>query len=164
MKLEFEKSEDWRTDTGDPMINAFRELMSENIDHQDDPYVGIFWYDVESDDLFGVRSACVDDLQFYHSNLFNANVKTCTPLHNKVWDKESRRKKDRRFSGNYTRVPRGRVFEIEDVGFVVCVGEWINEYPQAKELILDEFQLPEDTEFKIDSHWNLGHGWSDKFI
>ena len=164
MKLELEKSEDWRTDTDDPMINAFRELMAENINHQDDPYVGIFWYDVESDDLFGVVQTPADEAQTYKSTIFNSNTKTCKALHYKVWEREFHRKKDKRFFGDYTKVPRGRVFEVEDVGFVVCVGEWINDYPQARQAVLDIFQLPEDTEFKVDYHWNLGHGWSDKFI
>jgi hypothetical protein len=45
------------------------------------------------------------------------------------------------------------------------VGDWIKDYPSCKDLILIEFQLPKDnTEFVIDSHWDLGHGWSDKKI
>jgi len=46
-------------------------------------------------------------------------------------------------------VPRGRVFFVKDTGFIVVVGDWINEYPDAKRLILSEFNLPSDTEFKI---------------
>ena len=36
-------SEDWRTDTDDPMVNAFREQMIYNNQFVDDPYVGIFF-------------------------------------------------------------------------------------------------------------------------
>lgn len=63
---------------------------------------------------------------------------------------------------DYTKYPRGRIFEIKNKGFVVCVGKWINDYPRVKRLVTDEFQLPENTEFIIDQHWDLGHGWSDK--
>lgn len=155
---------DWEYNSSDN-INALKELMAENIQHQDDSEVGIFWYDPENDELFGVKSADVNDVPFYKSNLFNSKeVKTCRPLHYKVWEKEYYRGKDKRFRGDYTLVPRGRVFFIKDEGFVVVVGDWINEYPQAKPLILEEFNLPENTEFMVDIHWSLGHGWSDKFM
>ena len=73
--------------------------------------------------------------------------------------------KDKRSNGNYTLVPRGRVFEFKDVGYVVFTGEWIDNCPEAKDLILFEFNLPEDkTEFRKDSHWDIGHGWSQEFI
>lgn len=143
--------------------NVFREVMLENMNHQADSEVGIFWYDPKRQELFGVKSASVDDVAWYHSSLFNKDVKTCKPLHYKVWEKEHYRGKDVRFNGDYTLVPRGRIFYIKDEGFVVVVGEWINNYPEAKDEILYEFNLPDDTEFRIDSHWNLGHGWSDKF-
>lgn len=163
MKKWVHESEDWRTDTDDPMINAFREIMAENIDKQDDSEVGIFWYDSRKQELFGVKSANVNDVEFYESNLFDEPVKTCTPLHNAVWKKEQHRNKDKRFQCDYTLVPRGRVFYVKDEGFVVVVGSWIDKYPEAKDEILFEFNLPEDTIFKKDKHWDIGHGWSDKF-
>lgn len=155
------QSEDWRTDTEDPQINAFRQIMKENAALQDDPYVGIFWYDPKKNELFGVKSVLAEDVPFKLTDLFDRKAKTCTPLHEKVWRKEHYRGNDPRFNYDYTKVPRGRVFEVEDEGFYVMVGSWIEKYPQAKELILDEFELPEDnTTFKIDIHWELGHGWS----
>lgn len=40
------------------------------------------------------------------------------------------------------------------------VGNWIKNYLEAKNVILSEFELPEaDTQFIIDSHWNIGSGW-----
>lgn len=155
--------DDWEYNSSDD-VNALKELMNVNISHQDDAEVGIFWYDPANDDLFGVKSASVDDVDFYHSNLFDADVKTCRPLHYKVWEKEFYRGKDARFRGDYTQVPRGRVFYVKDRGFVVITGSWINEFPQVPELIRYEFNLPQDTEFQIDPHWDLGHGWSDKFM
>lgn len=155
---------DWEYNSSED-INALKELMTENIQYQDDSEVGIFWYDPENDELFGVKSADVNDVAFYKSTLFGGKeVKTCRPLHYKVWEKEYYRGKDKRFRGDYTLVPRGRVFFVKDEGFIVVVGDWINEYPQAKPLIIDEFNLPSDTKFTIDIHWSLGHGWSDKFM
>lgn len=159
-----ETSFDWRRDTDDEMVNAARDLMLQNNEYQNDPYVGIFWYDTKTEDLFGIKSTLASDVDFYFSPYFKQKVRTCRPLHYKVWQKEYYKGKDKRFFGDYTKVPRGRVFEFEKDGFVVFVGSWINEYPEAKRLIIDEFQLPEDTEFRIDTHWNIGHGDSDKVI
>ena len=142
------RNDDWRTDTDDAEINSFRELMESNIDKQDDAYVGIFWYDTNKQELFGVKSAALEDVPFYKSKLFDGEVKTCRPLHYAVWHKEFHRKKDKRFFGDYTQVPRGRVFYVKDKGFVVTVGSWIDDYPEAKQEILYEFNLPDDTEFK----------------
>ena len=85
-------------------------------------------------------------------------------LHKTIWNKESHRGKDKRFLGDYTLVPRGRVFEFEDQGFKVMVGDWIDKYPEARELIIDEFELPTDAEFVKDIHWNIGRGWSDEYF
>lgn len=116
-------------------------------------------------ELFGVKSADVDDVPYYKSALFgNAEVKTCRPLHYKIWEREHHRGKDDRFKGDYTLVPRGRVFYVKDKGFVVIVGDWIDDYPEAKAEIILEFNLPKDVKFKKDVHWNIGHEWSDKFI
>lgn len=154
---------DWAYDDNQ-MVNAFKEVMAANMDHQDDGEVGIFWYDPNKQELFGIKSADVNDVPFTPSTMFSGKeVKTCRPLHYKVWEKEQYRKKDRRFRGDYTATPRGRVFFVKDQGFIVVTGDWINKYPEAKDEILDEFNLPEDTEFMIDSHWNVGHGKSDKF-
>lgn len=156
------KSEDWRTDTDNNMINAFREIMANNNQYVDDPYVGIFWYDSEDKDVFGVYSILAEDAKYYQLDVFNARAKTCERMHYAVWQKGVNKGKDPRFKVDYTSVPRGRVFEVENRGFVVCVGHWINDYPEAKQAIIEEFQLPDNTEFEIDSHWDLGRGWSDK--
>lgn len=164
MKLEIPKnSKDWDTNTDDPIINTFRELMIENNEYEGEPNIGIFWYDVNKHELFGVYSVPADMIQFQRSNYFNGNIRTFSKMHYAVWKKEQYKKRDRRFLGDYTLTPRGRIFEIEDKGFLVCTGEWINNHPEAKEKILFEFDLPEDkTEFRVDEHWDIGHGWSDK--
>ena len=161
-RKEIPDSEDWKTNGNNDMINAFREIMAQNNQYVDDPYVGIFWYDIENQELFGVYSVLAEDADYYYSDVFKARAKTCKRLHNDLWKKGVSKNKDRRFKEKYTDVPKGSVFEVENRGFVVCVGKWINDYPEAKDEILYEFQLPDNTEFVIDSHWDLGHGWSDK--
>ncbi len=146
----------------DDEVNAFMDVMASNDELQEEPSVGIFWYDKDKNDLFGIVSALAKDVPYYSNNMFDGKVKTGRALHKNIWNKESKRNKDPRFSGDYTQVPRGRVFEVENKGFVVMVGDWIEKYPEAKEEIITEFNLPEDTEFKIDDHWNLGHGWSEE--
>lgn len=139
------------------------EVMAENEKYQNDPMVGIFWYDVDKDELFGVRSTFAEDMNWYYSNQFKSDVKTDKRLHKDIWKKEFFRGKDKRFHGDHTLVPRGRVFEFPDK-FCVYVGDWFDEYPSVSELVIDEFQLPADnTEFVKDVHWNIGHGWSDEF-
>ena len=148
----------------DDDINIAIEAMIDSMDEQDDPYVGIFWYDEENNELFGVDKQPASDRQFYNSPEFRQKVKTGRKLHETIWKKEFMRKKDKRFKGDYTQVPRGRVFQFEDGTFVVFTGDWIKDRPQVKSMILEEFDLPEDaTTFKTDIHWQLGHGWSTEF-
>ena len=112
-------------------------------------------YDVNREELFGVQAVEARLLQFNDNG-----YKTTPELHKCVWQDQE----DFRFSGDYTQVPRGRIFEVKNKGFEVNVGDWINEYPEVKEKILKRFKLPIDTEFVIDSHWDLGHGWSDELM
>lgn len=147
----------------DNKINAGIECMARNLETQSDPMVGIFWYDQYNDELFGVNSVYASELDFYDSSLFSESVKTSKLLHKTKWEKEYFRKKDKRFTGDYTKVPRGRVFEIKDSGFCICVGTWIKDHINVIEMVKEEFQLPENTIIKIDSHWDIGHGWSEEF-
>lgn len=150
----------------DDYVNTAIETMMQSLeDDSQEPSLGIFWYDVYNDELFGVNSSLASECPSYTSSTFNCTVKTTKKLHEQVWKKEFHRKKDRRFLiKDYTKVPRGRVFWFEGVGYVVFTGEWIDKYPQVKELIRIEFDLPKDTEFRKDEHWNIGHGWSDELI
>lgn len=138
-------------------------LMIEDMDYQDEPLVGIFWYSVQDNELFGVVNSPAMDLAWRTSGSFKADIKTDRRLHQDVWKKHHYRNEPR-FAHNYMYTPRGRVFEFKDDGFKVYTGRWIEEYPQAKDLIIKEFQLPKDkTEFVQDSHWDIGHGWSQEF-
>lgn len=150
-------------DRKDETANAAMDVMSFNDDYQDEPFVGCFWYDPIKNELYGVGKTMSMDVDFYDSTQWNKRVKTGRLLHKNIWQKEFYRKRDSRFTGDYTQRPRGRVFEFENEGFKVFTGAWIKDYPEAKEEIMYEFQLPENSEFIIDEHWDLGHGWSNEF-
>ena len=32
--------------------------------------------------------------------------------------------------------------------------------PEVEQLVREEFELPDDAEFRIDSHWDIGSDWS----
>lgn len=63
----------------------------------------------------------------------------------------------------YQGKPRGRVFyNPATKQFIVCVGSWINDHPEAVDVIVDEFGLEnEDYEFSVQEHWELGMGYGD---
>lgn len=144
-------------------IQTAMEEMFDNINYQDEPELGPFWYDVNKDECFGVHSTPAMDCPWYDSKQFKTKVKTGRALHQSIWKKETYRKKDSRFKGDYKIIPRGRVFQFETGDYIVCTGKWIDKYPNAKQTIIDEFQLPENTKFIYDSHWDIGHGFSQEF-
>lgn len=163
-----EENNDWKM-TEDMEVNAFKETMLNSIPHQNDGCVGIFWYDVNNNELFGVDNPLVVACQEYKSNLFNNPVRTTPKLHVDVWNKQAKKGKDHRFQGDYTLIPRGRVFceTLEDGSllFKIMVGNWIIDYPEAKDLIIEEFDLQDKNyEFKTDEHWDIGHGYSDELL
>jgi len=136
--------------------DAVMRTMACTFDEQDEPKVGIFWFDPDAGELFGVQKALAAELAF---NSFGK--KTIRQLHRTLWQKE-RNKGNPRYQGDYTSVPRGRVFEDVGAGFQVMVGSWFNEHPQVKALVIDEFDLGKAKhEFVIDEHWELGRGWDE---
>ena len=145
------------------------EAMRDTIDTQDEPKVGIFWYNPERNRLVGVSSVYAADLSY------NAKGrKTLRTLRHTAWLKIRKNailddSNDKIWlEEDYTQVPRGRVFQIDRTGtasFEVLVGSWIHEYPQAAQLIVDEFNLKEDEFYFVESeHWNVGRGTSEIFI
>lgn len=163
MKLTIPESSDWNTNTNNSKINFIRTVMKENNEFVGEPCLGIFWYDPENEELFGVRSNIAEEVPYSEEHGTNRKIRTTKFMHYAIWQKECNKGKDERFKTmKYTEYPRGRVFQVKDEGFEVYVGHWIEEYPECKNLILDEFDLPKDTKFIIDTHWDLGHGWSDK--
>ena len=137
--------------------------MSDNFEIQENPKVGIFWYDETGDELFGVTASYADELSFNaHGN------KTVGTLHKTWWKKQQERAKAKNeltgiFMKDYTQIPRGRVFQLENGIFELFCGSWINEHIIS--LVKDEFNLGEvQLEVKIDSHWEIGHGWSEEYL
>lgn len=149
------------------------DVMS-NFFEDDKPQVGIFWLDYKHNRLFGVQK---DNAELH---IEKNNVGTLPKLHRTYWQKQHHRAKAKGdttsifyIENNYTLIPRGRVFIRPNGSVYVAVGNWINGNINGKnvvntqivrELIADEFNLPDDFEIVIDEHWNIGHGWSgDKF-
>lgn len=126
------------------VINSMRDCFEYS--EAQHSQIGIFWYDVKKDELFGVNK--VDSEHFEFKPSIDGLVKMYDKLHKDIWMKEFRHGKDDRFVGDYTLVPRGRVAEYKDKGFVVFVGDWIDDYPSAKKEIIYEFELPSDVEFR----------------
>ena len=137
--------------------------MEANRGHGEDPKVGIFWYNVAWKELFGVVSHPVRD--YTRANASDGRI-TCSEMHEDVWKKEYNRQKHHGdgkgpFIGADQDKPRGRVFyEMDQDRYVVAVGHWLEEHPDARQLILEEFNLPEDkTSFEYAIHWDIGHSW-----
>lgn len=147
---------DWVADNDHSKMIKF---MAGNMDKQSEPKLGIFWYDSNKDELVFIQQAFASELRFDAYG-----QKTTRMLHKDYWAKQYNRAKGKgirwAYAGDWTSMPRGRVWELKDKGFVVTVGEWINKYPEARKIIIDEFDLPDNVEFRIDSHWNIGCGWS----
>ena len=145
----------------DSVINVMAQSMEYSA--QTHSQIGIFWYDKEKDELFGVNKEDAEHCNFVQSS-DGDEIRSYGKLHKNIWQKEQYRAKDKRFLGDYTMIPRGRVSQYKEKGFVVFVGDWIDEFPQAKSDIIYEFELADDVQFVKDEHWNIGHGWSDELI
>lgn len=137
--------------------------MEANRGKDGEPKVGIFWYNRATNQLFGVVSHRVSD--YTKANASDGRI-TCSEMHEDVWKKEFRIQRYQHggqgpFIGAYQDKPRGRVFyHIEDGTYEVAVGKWIEEFPQAYDLILEEFNLPpEKTKAMYAFHWDIGQSW-----
>lgn len=140
--------------------------------------LGIFWYDDQRCELFGV---CKD----LEGNIApDANGMRVFPvlrqniwgdLRNRYYDAYAQYIGDDKYPDeeanpmkelDYTLVPRGRVFSNE-TGYQVFAGDWFFSMPLqdqecVKNLILEEFGLWEDeTDFIDDIHWHIGNGWGE---
>lgn len=147
--------------------------MSEFLDNGR-PKVGIFWYDIAENELFGIEKTDADKAVFVNGKA------TIGKLHKTYWQKQHHRavqKNDVKSifynEHNYTMIPRGRVFLDENNGrFYVYVGHWLTgginghsvDIEGFREVLSDEFNLPDDFEFVIDFHWDIGHGWSEELL
>jgi hypothetical protein len=141
--------------------NEVMQAMIDNMDAQDEPKVGIFWYDQNRNELFGITKIEASELS-YNSN----GLKTVKTLHKNYWAKQEAKDRAKgqksRFTGDYTQVPRGRIFQRKSGVFEIMVGDWIHGRESAIDLILIEFDLQQaQTEVVEDEHWDIGHGWSE---
>lgn len=109
------------------------------------PKVGIFWYSIGRDELFGVISHPVDD--YSRANASEGRI-TCSELHEDIWKKEYYKQKFKNngiglFIGQYQDKPRGRIFfNIIDNTYEVATGKWLQDYPHVYDMIIKEFNLP----------------------
>jgi len=110
-------------ETGIEEHRSLMDTMRDNFGKHDEPRLGFFWYDVEGDELFGVNSTLASLVPY------NQNGRRTEPLlHKTFWQKEFHKAKSKgkttRFSGDYTVIPRGRIFQYEEDGhFEIMVGE-----------------------------------------
>ena len=137
--------------------------MSANRGKDREPKVGIFWYNRSSNELFGVISHRISD--YAKANASEGRI-TCSEMHEDVWKREFRKRKYHNedqgpYVGAYQDKPRGRIFyNVLTDTYEVAVGKWLEEYPQAYDLIIEEFDLPrEKTSAKYAVHWDIGMSW-----
>jgi hypothetical protein len=136
------------------MINEMSQYLLD-----DKAEVGLFWYNPTDEELFEVHSIPATSLK--------KGEMTYPKLHKDIWAKLHFRAKDRKKNGlsyesiylvDYTQVPRGRIF-LKDDTFYILTGSWITD--TIKNMIIEQFNLQNcEIIFKIDSHWEIGHGWS----
>jgi len=132
------------------------EVMSEMASYDGnafEPQVGIFWLDVENEELFDVKAIPISSLR--------EGINTITVLHKDIWAKnyyraKARGKSDSIYMRDYTQIPRGRVFYNRKTNtFKVKVGHWIDQYEaMLTPLIREEFNL-KSFEYDID-------GWGER--
>lgn len=137
-------------------------VMAANRGKGDEPKVGIFWYDVASNELFGVVSHKVSD---YSKPNAGGGLVTCSEMHEDVWKKAFNKQKYHGgigpFTGAYQDKPRGRVFyDPKSDRFTIAIGSWFTTHQEAYDLIMEEFDLPEGrTDITYGEHWNIGQTW-----
>ena len=112
------------------------------------PCVGIFWYDPDEHNFFGVHKKeltpkMVEDARANGIDVINYPLSTLNS----------------QLSTRSAQVPRGRVaWNVNK--FIVLVGKWADPIQDELSALLEqEFSLPY-FEFVYDYHWDLGHGWS----
>jgi len=147
----------------DEQYKEAMEVMAANRGKGNEPKVGIFWYNVARNELFGVVSHKRSD---YLRPNAGGGLITCSEMHEDVWKKEFHKQKYHGgnvgpFKGAYQDKPRGRVFysPAEDL-YIIAAGSWINKYPDAIRLITEEYDLPEEhTVVRQAEHWDIGQTW-----
>ena len=104
------------------------------------PSVGIFWYDPEEHDFFGV----------YKKELTPKMIEETMAKGIKVINYEGT---------DCQQAMRGRVaWNIDH--FIVFVGQWAQDKEEELTALIEKYFALPFFEFKYDEHWDLGHGWS----
>ena len=112
---------------------------------EENPSVGIFWYDFASHSLFGVRKQEVTPSQIETAACDGLPFIIYPETNEEVWQQE-------KFPGDYTRTPRGRVSWVVN-RFVILVGSWARPIEDELTALLQaEFSLP-SLELVFDEHW-----------
>lgn len=168
----FEKSEETKRKISQDIQYAdssqmkdMMDAMDNNLDKQENPKVGIFWYSPKKKDVFGV---CAVDA-YNQAKIEKRNAVSCIELHKYVWKKKYNYYKfhggSDLYVGDYKYTPRGRIFYLPKKDeFDIMVGEWIKEYPEAIDKIKNAFDLTDenlDVKIKIGEHWEIGMGYGD---
>ena len=150
--------------TSDELKEAM-DFMASNRGKDDEPMVGIFWYDTRKQELFGVRSHRTSDYTQANSRSDFGTI-SCSEMHEDVWKKEYNRQKYKNggvgpYVGAYEDTPRGRIFyNPETEEYTIAVGSWIKEHPEAIPIIEEEFNLKETRhQVKTAYHWDIGQRW-----
>ena len=122
------------------------------------PCVGIFWYDSVGNELFGVS-------KIEPKWLSESDTVTHPKSHRAYWKEQSLKAVAKNKTHSvyyqediYAKIPRGCVC-LEKGVFYVNVGNWINEQgidkDELREVIIDEFDLPEDISFRYDAQMDI---------
>ena len=147
-------------------IQNMMDVMRANMDTQNNPKVGIFWYQMVGKRLFGVVAVDKDSIK--RPNVGGGLI-TCNELHKDVWKKKYNQQKYKYngqgpYIGDYKDHARGRVFYNPTTDeYTITVGSWIDECPEAREAIIEEFNLAgTNHKFEKNIHWEIGNGWENQ--
>lgn len=138
------------------------QTMAVNHGNGDEPKVGIFWYNVGRNELFGVVSHKTSD---YKKPNAGGGLITCSEMHEDVWKKSFNKQKyhggNGPFVGAYQDKPRGRVFySPQEDKYIIAIGKWYYQHEEVYDLLMEEFDLPEEkTIVKYGEHWDIGQTW-----
>lgn len=153
-------------EVSDENIKNMMDVMRANMDTQNNPKVGIFWYQMVGKRLFGVIAVDKDSIK--RPNVGGGLI-TCNELHKDVWKKKYHQQKYKNggqgpYVGDYKDHARGRVFYNPSTDeYTITVGSWIDECPEARAAIEDEFNLTgTNHKFEKNIHWEIGNGWENQ--
>lgn len=137
-----------RTNTQPRVVSSSNvEVPVREFKIEENPSVGIFWYDSASHSLFGVRKQEVTPSQIETAACDGLPFIIYPETNEEVWQQE-------KFPGEYARTPRGRVSWVVN-RFVVLVGSWARPIEDELTILLQaEFSLP-SLELVFDEHWDV---------